>query len=177
MADRIVVLNTGYIAQVGAPLEVYHKPANLFVAGFIGNPRMNFLPVTCTKAGPAGVTVNYGDQLLTIPVAARPGLEGSALTLGIRPEHIRLGGGDAKITVTPSVVEQLGQNTIGYGSLPGHDQTFCFALPGTQTVADDKALKVGFSVADCHLFDAEGLALERRIDLTGALLPVPKVAM
>jgi multiple sugar transport system ATP-binding protein len=68
MADRIVVLNAGDIAQTGAPLELYHKPANIFVAGFIGNPKMNFLPVICTAISDAGVTVDYKGQTLTVPV-------------------------------------------------------------------------------------------------------------
>ena len=171
MADRIVVLNAGYIAQVGAPLELYHKPQNQFVAGFIGNPRMNFLPVRCTGTSATGVTVTFDGQSLTLPVTARPGLEGAELTLGIRPEHIRLGKGDATISITPTVVERLGQNTIGYAKIAGVEENFCVMLPGTQIVEDDKALDVGFAAADCHLFDADGEALERRIDLRGMALP------
>ncbi|MEY9723940.1 ABC-type sugar transport system ATPase subunit [Sinorhizobium fredii] len=68
MADRIVVLNAGEIAQTGAPLELYHKPANIFVAGFIGNPKMNFLPVTCTGASEAGVEIDYRGQAALVPV-------------------------------------------------------------------------------------------------------------
>jgi len=171
MADRIVVLNAGYIAQVGAPLELYHKPQNRFVAGFIGNPRMNFLPVRCTGTSATGVTVTFDGKSLTLPVAARPGLEGAELALGIRPEHIRLGRGDATISITPSVVERLGQNTIGYAKIAGVEDNFCVMLPGTQIVEDDKSLDVGFAAADCHLFDSEGEALERRIDLRGMTLP------
>ncbi len=171
MADRIVVLNAGYIAQVGAPLELYHKPQNTFVAGFIGNPKMNFLPVRYLGSSAAGVEVELNGDRLTLPVTPRAGLEGQTLTLGIRPEHIRLGAGDGRITLTPSVVEQLGQTTIAYASLPGRDDSFCVLLPGTQSVADDHPLEFGFSVADCHLFDSEGNALERRIDLTGMPLP------
>ena len=171
MADRIVVLNAGYIAQVGAPLELYHKPQNAFVAGFIGNPRMNFLPVRCTATSAAGVTVVYNGQSLTVPVAPRAGLEGADLTLGIRPEHIRLGKGDATLRITPTVVERLGQNTIGYAKIAEVEDNFCVMLPGTQIVEDDKSLDVGFAAADCHLFDSKGEALERRIDLRGMTLP------
>ncbi|MFT4150652.1 MAG: sn-glycerol-3-phosphate ABC transporter ATP-binding protein UgpC [Paracoccaceae bacterium] len=168
MADRIVVLNAGYIAQVGPPLELYHKPANTFVAGFIGNPRMNFLPVRCTGAGPGGVTVDLGGQTLTVPVESRPGIEGATLTLGIRPEHIAMGGGDATMTIAPSVVEQLGQQTIGYAAVPGVEGNFCIVLPGTQRVKVDQPLNVGFSAADAHLFDAAGQAFERRVDPAAA---------
>ena len=161
MADRIVVLNAGYIAQVGAPLELYHKPQNTFVAGFIGNPRMNMLPVTCTGVTDAGAEVDFNGQRLLIPVHAHKALAGTALTLGIRPEHIQIGRGDANMTVTPNVVEQLGAQTIGYAPLPDREETFCVVLPGTQSAADDKPVDVSFHAADCHLFDTEGQALER----------------
>lgn len=68
MADRIVVLNAGEISQVGAPLELYHKPANTFVARFIGNPKMNFLSVTCTNVSEAGVEIDYKGQKAILPV-------------------------------------------------------------------------------------------------------------
>ncbi|MGL4280232.1 MAG: ABC transporter ATP-binding protein [Albidovulum sp.] len=165
MADRIVVLNAGHIAQVGAPLELYHKPDNTFVAGFIGNPRMNFLPVTCTGASAAGVTVDFNGQSLTLPVAPRAGIEGAPLLLGIRPEHIRLGGGDAVMEIAPSVVERLGQQTIAYVTLPGQEADFCMVLPGSQMVTVDAPVAAGFVAADCHLFDGDGKAFERRVDL------------
>ena len=161
MADRIVVLNAGYIAQVGAPLELYHKPQNTFVAGFIGNPRMNMLPVTGTNVTAVGVEVDFQGQRLLIPVAGHKALTGAPLTLGIRPEHIQMGRGEANMTITPNVVEQLGAQTIGYAPLPGREETFCFVLPGTQSAVDDKPVEVSFRAADCHLFDAEGQALER----------------
>ena len=171
MADRIVVLNAGYIAQVGAPLELYHKPENTFVAGFIGNPRMNLLPVTCTAAGAGGVTVMLDGQSLTVPVAPRPGIEGQTLTLGIRPEHLHLGPGEATLSVVPSVVERLGQQTIAYATRPGGAETFCMVLPGSQPVVDEQPISVGFSASDCHLFDAGGQALPRQIDLSDMGLP------
>ncbi|RYH04499.1 sn-glycerol-3-phosphate ABC transporter ATP-binding protein UgpC [Salipiger sp. IMCC34102] len=166
MANRIVVLNAGDIAQVGAPLELYHKPQNTFVAGFIGNPRMNFLPVTCKEVTDTGVTVDFNGQRLHVEVEAPPSrrsqLAGAPLTLGVRPEHITLGGGNASMTVTPSVMEYLGQNTIGYAPLPDREETFCFVLPGTQTVPAETPIDVTFSTADCHLFDSDGRALPRR---------------
>jgi len=164
MADRIVVLNFGNIAQVGAPLELYHRPENLFVAGFIGNPRMNILPATGVKSGPEGVTVDCLGQRLTVPVAPpRTGIEGAALSLGIRPEHIHLGDGrDLRLNLTPTVVEQLGQHTIGYATVEGMEPTFCFVLPGSRPVHDDRPLDVNFRARDCHLFDADGQALPRR---------------
>ena len=177
MADRIVVLNGGVIAQVGAPLELYHKPQNLFVAGFIGNPRMNFLPVICDAVTDAGVTVTYDGKSLTIPVSVPsdqgPALEGTQMTLGIRPEHVVLGAGEAQLTVAPSVVEYLGQHTIGYAPLAGDAGNFCFVLSGTQAAVEAPTVDLSFSTADCHLFDANGQAFERHVDMAAMRMQKP----
>jgi multiple sugar transport system ATP-binding protein len=171
MADRIVVLHGGDISQVGAPLELYHKPQNTFVAGFIGNPRMNMLPARCVGVSAEGVQVDCEGQTVTLPVTPRAGIEGSAMLLGIRPEHIELGQGDLSLRVVPNVVEQLGQQTIGYASLAGREENFLFVLPGTRGIEDDKPITLGFSAADCHLFDSAGQALERRVDLAAMTAP------
>jgi len=166
MADRIVVLNAGEISQVGAPLELYHKPANTFVARFIGNPKMNFLPVTCTGVSDAGVEVDYKGQKALLPVAPRPGFVGKALTLGIRPEHVQLGGGDLTLTIVPTVVERLGAQTVAYATTDGIDENFCATLPGSAAVRMDTSVKAGIRIGDCHLFDENGQAFERRVELT-----------
>jgi multiple sugar transport system ATP-binding protein len=163
MADRIVVLNAGNIAQVGAPLELYHKPQNTFVAGFIGNPKMNFVPVTCVGVDAIGVTIAYEGQTALIPVEPRADLVGKTLSLGIRPEHTRLSDGDINIMVTPAVIERLGINTIAYAALPD-GEPYCALLPGSAPVRAEQAMVTGIMAADCHLFDADGQALERRID-------------
>ncbi|MFD1697166.1 ABC transporter ATP-binding protein [Roseibium aestuarii] len=164
MADRIVVLNGGFVSQVGKPLELYHKPQNKFVAGFIGNPKMNFLPATCTAAGPDGVTVTCEGQTIMVPVEPRNGLIGKTLTLGIRPEHIHLGKGDIRFDVVPTVVERLGVNTIVYATATGAEP-FSAMLPGAANVSVDTPSTIGFNAADCHLFDGADQALERRTDL------------
>ncbi|MEI4472240.1 ABC transporter ATP-binding protein [Frigidibacter sp. MR17.24] len=162
MADRIVVLDGGSISQVGAPLELYHHPDNMFVAGFIGNPRMNFIPATCTAVTDAGATVALATGgAVTVPVAAGPALVGQALTLGIRPEHLSQGPGDVAVDVTPTVVERLGVNTVAYADLPGVG-TVAALLPGAATVAPGVPARLSFGGADCHLFDAAGMALPRR---------------
>ncbi|KQV65329.1 sn-glycerol-3-phosphate ABC transporter ATP-binding protein UgpC [Rhizobium sp. Root1220] len=166
MADRIVVLNAGDIAQTGAPLELYHKPANLFVASFIGNPKMNFLPVTCTGTTDASVTIEYKGQKATIPVTPRDGIVGKSLTLGIRPEHIQMGSGDIALTVAPTVIEHLGAQTVAYASVDGEGENFCATLPGSVGVRLDQPLVTGINAADCHLFDEAGIAFERHVELT-----------
>ncbi|MGO8023290.1 ABC transporter ATP-binding protein [Rhizobium leguminosarum] len=166
MADRIVVLDSGDISQTGAPLELYHKPANQFVAGFIGNPKMNFLPVTCKGVRANGVEVDYQGQTAVLPVTPRDGMAGKALTLGIRPEHIQLGGGDIVFKVTPTVIERLGANTVAYASLNGESENFCAMLPGSVGIRADAPVATGINAADCHLFDEAGIAFERRVELT-----------
>jgi multiple sugar transport system ATP-binding protein len=175
MADRIVVLNAGNIAQVGAPLELYHKPQNTFVAGFIGNPKMNFVPVTCVGVDAIGVTISYEGQTALIPVDARPDLVGQTLTLGIRPEHTRLSEGDINIMVTPAVIERLGINTIAYASLP-NGEPYCALLPGSAPIRVEQPMVTGIMAADCHLFDTNGEALERRIDWRTLDLPASVTA-
>ncbi|OWO95645.1 ABC transporter ATP-binding protein [Rhizobium esperanzae] len=166
MADRIVVLDAGNISQTGAPLELYHKPANKFVAGFIGNPKMNFLPVTCKGVSAAGVEVDYLGQSAVLPVTPRDSMAGKTLTLGIRPEHIQLNGGDIVFTVTPTVIERLGANTVAYASLNAEAENFCAMLPGSVGIRPDAPVATGINAADCHLFDETGIAFERRVELT-----------
>ncbi|MCA1492105.1 ABC transporter ATP-binding protein [Sinorhizobium alkalisoli] len=166
MADRIVVLNAGRIAQTGAPLELYHKPANMFVAGFIGHPRMNFLPVTCKGVSDAGVEVDYRGERATIPVEPRDGIVGGTLTLGVRPEHIHTVPGDLTLTITPSVIERLGAHTVAYASLGGEGENYCAMLPGTVSLRTDEQVRTGIKAADCHLFDENGIAFERRVEMT-----------
>ncbi|NTG50041.1 sn-glycerol-3-phosphate ABC transporter ATP-binding protein UgpC [Agrobacterium rhizogenes] len=177
MADRIVVLNAGEIAQTGEPLELYHKPANKFVAGFIGNPKMNFLPVICRGVSEAGVEVGYKGQTALLPVAPRDGVVGKELTLGIRPEHIQLGDGDISLTIMPSVIERLGAQTVAYAALEADSgENFCATLSGSIAIRPEVPLKTGIRTADCHLFDEDGVAFERRVELTdidmGLLSPV-----
>ncbi|TYC61958.1 sn-glycerol-3-phosphate ABC transporter ATP-binding protein UgpC [Rhodobacterales bacterium] len=165
MADRIVVLNGGYIAQTGKPLELYHKPQNMFVAGFIGNPKMNFLPATCTAVSDDGVTVNCLDREVIVPVKPREDLVGQKLTLGIRPEHTFIGEGDLDFRITPTVVERLGVNTIVYSST-NEENRFSALLPGAAPVVVDEPVSIAFNTVDCHLFDENEIALERSTALT-----------
>ena len=162
MADRIVVLDDGVVAQVGSPLELYHRPDNIFVAGFIGNPKMNFLKVECLGAGKKGMKVRFAEgSELELPVGPREGMKGKTLTLGMRPEHIRLGKGDVQLHITPNVIERLGIHTVVYASLDaGGDPVSCL-LPGSAPLKIQESVAVSMSAGDCHLFDENGKAFER----------------
>src|ERR671912_2528848 len=117
LADRIVVLRAGRIEQVGTPLEVYNHPANLFVAGFIGSPRMNLLPARV--AGSGQVTIGTDPRAIAVPSTDNTPT-GADLTLGARPEHIDVvDETQADLVITVNLVEQLGGETYLYGSAPG----------------------------------------------------------
>ena len=119
MASRIVVLNRGIIEQVGSPLELYRNPTNLFVAGFLGAPRMNFFPVTVDQVSGNSVTVSApGLAPVAVELAAGSSVEKDAkLTLGIRPESIAVAdtpSAGAAIAGRVRLVEHLGRETIFY---------------------------------------------------------------
>ena len=120
MADKIVVLRAGRIEQVGSPLALYNRPANRFVAGFIGSPQMNFVDVTLDadrRLCPA-----FGGAVAVPGLAGADRVDaGATVVLGVRPEHLRLepGGEALPLPLTVHQVEQLGGLSLIYGQLPG----------------------------------------------------------
>jgi multiple sugar transport system ATP-binding protein len=158
LADRIVVLSQGRVEQIGAPMEVYRRPENLFVAGFIGSPRMNLLPVELVEAGPAGATVRLGPHLLSAAVDARGTAPGAKVTLGVRPEHVQLGAGDEALSLVVRFVESLGSVLYAYGVAPGTDQELVVQLPGDSEISAGQALTVRIDPVSAHLFDSDGRA-------------------
>jgi len=159
MADKIVVLSAGEIEQVGSPLELYHKPDNLFVAGFIGSPKMNFINGRVASADGGEVLVDlHGTGRIALKRQGRSELVGSEVTLGIRPEHLTLGNGPFNLNVTPNIVERLGIHTITYSTLPS-GESFTGLFEGDPQVAEGQAFSVGIDPVDCHLFDARGNAV------------------
>ncbi len=159
MADKIVVMNAGRIEQIGPPLELYHRPANLFVAGFIGNPRMNFLDAICLSAEP-GQTVVQSELTgtVTLPVTVPARLAGQGITLGLRPEHMRLGEGAARLNLRPDVVERVGLHTIIYHMEGSEGRLFAALFEGDADVAVGVPLPVTFDPADILVFDKDGMA-------------------
>ncbi|WP_413992109.1 ABC transporter ATP-binding protein [Labrys okinawensis] len=112
LADKIVVLRGGAVEQVGAPLDLYDDPANLFVAGFIGSPKMNFFKGVLARAGDGGWTAclpDFGNA--TIPLTLADGRDGATVVVGIRPEHFDANG-SAALELTIDLLEQLGGETF-----------------------------------------------------------------
>ncbi|PYE85681.1 ABC transporter ATP-binding protein [Pseudoroseicyclus aestuarii] len=172
MADKIVVLRDGLIEQVGSPLELYHRPANRFVAGFIGTPNMNFLPGTVDSVGPTGVTVALKrGGMVTVEADGRTVQPGEAVELGIRPDALTVGTADGALSLMPEVVERLGSSTVVY--CQDEDGTaVCLVADGALNVRPGQKVTAGIPAAEAHLFRADGSALPR----TGALPDLPELA-
>ncbi|MGN6230478.1 MAG: ABC transporter ATP-binding protein [Trinickia sp.] len=162
MADRIVVLNHGVVEQIGSPLELYRRPRNRFVAGFIGSPKMNFIDVDVLGADSSSVTIALpGGEPLVVPCEAQGVQVGGRLTLGVRPEHLTESGGggsDARVAGEVIVVEHLGGETLLHVGLTD-GRTIQVKGSGESAAADGQRIEAGFFVRHAHLFDAEGVAL------------------
>ena len=145
LGDRLMVLNGGYVEQFGTPVELYQRPASVFVAGFIGSPAMNFMTVT---AADGALTLANG-ATIACPVS----YSGEAL-LGVRPEDLTADA-DGPMRLVVEMVEQLGANTLVHGRLEGMDSELVASLPGIANV--DPGAVLGFSAPGdaLHLFDTQ----------------------
>jgi multiple sugar transport system ATP-binding protein len=159
LADRIVVLNGGHIEQVGTPAELYDSPATRFVAGFIGAPAMNLIPAVLDRAGPVGSTVRLpnGDVIETM-VVQRSLEPGAALTLGIRPEHVRTDGPGNRLTGSIRLVESLGSVHHVHLDIAGFDEPVVASVSARPA---GEMLTIVLPPETIHLFDSEGHALIR----------------
>ncbi len=157
MADKIVVLHAGLVEQVGSPLELYHRPNNMFVAGFIGSPKMNFVKAIATpmKGGKIALALPGGTKIILNDQGKKLS-EGQAVTLGIRPEHITIGQkNDGELKGTLRIAEYLGSETMFYASLAdGTDLSV--KADGLTTAKSGADIKFGVPAAACHLFDSNG---------------------
>jgi multiple sugar transport system ATP-binding protein len=166
MADKIVVLNAGMIEQVGSPLELYHRPNNLFVAGFIGSPKMNFIPATVVSVKAKTVNLSLpGDDKIAVPVVGEVPAVGSKLTLGIRPEHVEISDKAAgAVKAQVRAAEYLGSETMFYASLSdGCD--IAVKAGGLAKEQSGDTLNLILPPAACHLFNADGKTIHNG-DLT-----------
>ena len=158
MADKIVVLNAGRVEQAGSPLELYHHPANLFVAGFIGSPRMNLLPTSVVETDASGVRVVLpSGAMIRVPVESAP--PGAPVTLGIRPEALR--PDDAgELSGTVKLVERLGGLTMLHIAAEGLGD-LVVQIEGSAATKAHQPIRLAVQADACHLFDAAGAALPR----------------
>jgi multiple sugar transport system ATP-binding protein len=136
LASRIVVLNRGRIEQAGTPLELYHRPANLFVAGFLGSPGMNFLP--------AHVVARKSSQ---------------AVTVGVRPEHVTLASSGDGLPAEVAMVERLGGEALAHFRVEAAGHAVVAKLSGDTALAARDQVRLQIDAERCHFFDANGNAM------------------
>ncbi len=153
MADDIVVLNEGVVSQKGSPLDLYNGPNNLFVGGFIGSPKMNFISTKITSKSQDKTEVDLmGSSTINISKTLSSSNEGDAVMLGIRPEHLIIneesdGSWESKVFV----VEKLGSGTFLY--LEKEGEPLVVQTDGDSNIKVGDTVKVGFSASRCHIFD------------------------
>ena len=162
MADRIFIMNKGVVQQIGAPMEVYAKPANRFIAGFIGSPAMNFIDAT-VDAGDGGLFISAGGFRVKVPESFQPRLEthvGRQVVFGVRPEdiaaHDAASGSDNGCTVTmrADVVETLGSEIFAHLTC-GEDYIVARMNVPESPLRVGETLQVDLKMAKTHVFDAD----------------------
>ncbi len=157
MADKIVVLQDGLVEQIGSPMALYHHPCNRFVAGFIGSPKMNFLDVEVREASNEGVNVALPGGDCRVPVDGSGVSAGDTLTLGIRPEHLKLDD-EGPLTGKIVVIERLGGVTSLY--LEHGDSEWILVADGDVAHRVHDQVRFSFDPTCGHLFKGDGEALD-----------------
>jgi ABC-type sugar transport system ATPase subunit len=154
LADRIVILERGVIQQIGTPTEVFNRPHNLFVAGFIGSPTMNLFKGTITAADTVELS---GAQIRGRLPEALGAAIGRAVILGIRPQGLLLGGGDgcASLRMQVKVAEFLGTETVLNGTLASSGEPMTASVSGEHGSFADHEIDLSIDPAHVHVFDAE----------------------
>ena len=171
LADRILLLNSGpavakegSVAQCGSPLELYHRPRNLFVAGFIGSPKMNFLPGTFVDGDEQIARLKLaGGETVQAAVDARALRAGQAITVGIRPEHARMGTGHQHIVREVQWQERLGESTYLYLNSGDVGTPLVVKAEGLAHAEPGNRVAMAMPEQHCHVFDDQGLALARTV--------------
>ncbi len=163
LANKIVVLRGGNIEQIGAPLDLYDNPANQFVAGFVGSPKMNFMSAEVVGVETGNVTLmlsNQGNVRLTLPLKDTPPAVGDKVTLGVRPEHFtNADGGIANLTVKVDVAEHLGNTSYIYANVASGEQLIIEREESRHDKTRD-TLTVAIKSSHALLFDSAGNRLQ-----------------
>jgi lactose/L-arabinose transport system ATP-binding protein len=162
LADRIVVLRSGVVEQIGSPTDLYDRPANTFVAGFIGSPKMNFIQARVQAVDPRGITVGHGafaGGTLTVPRgSARPIEVGALVTIGLRPENLVIGSANPLLELVADVSENLGGATQVYAAAPDGSAVTIVAH-GRPEIGRGDRLPVGLGSGHVYLFDEAGQSI------------------
>ena len=160
LADKIVVLQNGSIEQIGAPLDLYNNPQNVFVAGFIGSPKMNLISATVVESADGLTLTGPG---LSVPIGQIDGMvDGDLCTLGIRPEHIEIvSEGTGHTSSEVAFAEQLGGETYLYCDADGLPQ-ITVHQQGQLPISKSQKIALKFDIAQMHMFDANGQVIAQR---------------
>ena len=158
LADDIVVLDEGIVSQKGTPMELYSHPMNIFVGGFIGSPKMNFISTKIVSKNNNGTEVDlFGSSKLMIPKTSNSVSEGDKVELGIRPEHLLINqDGDASWEGKVFVVEKLGSGTFLYIEKDG--DPLVVEAEGDSNIKVGDTINISFIGSRCHLFDSSNNA-------------------
>lgn len=179
LADKIVVMSAGNVEQVGSPNRLYHAPANRFVAGFIGSPKMNFLEGVVEQVSGDGVLVRYATgEMQRVAVETRGAsssgaqtlAQGARVTVGIRPEHLHVqpnaaaGGAPVfGVAARTTAVESLGDAAYLYAEASVAAEGIIARIPPLERHERGESLMLGAAPEHCHLFDEAGQAYDRKI--------------
>ena len=157
LADRIIVMRDGRIEQVGTPRELYDRPTNIFVAQFLGTPRMNILPATVAEGGRA--TLADG-RSIALPALAAPLAAGTPLSIGIRPEDIAIGDAPGALPFTIGFIERLGGLATLHLGGRGEGEPIACQWRDDGSLGEGDTVAASFAPRHLHLFDTDGKALE-----------------
>ena len=168
MADKIVLLRAGEqmqkkgsVAQVGTPMDLYHRPSNRFVAEFLGSPRMNFIDAAIQGSDDHGLALRLvAGELVAVPFDDHGVKPGARVSLGVRPEHlypVAAASPDCRITRRIRQVERFGEYSYVY--LEDGADVLIAKVPGDCYTPPGESMSLGFDPANCHVFDEDGSAL------------------
>jgi len=162
LADKIVVLNAGLVEQVGSPMELYHNPANIFVARFIGSPSMNTVPCVVEAAGAAARVKPKNGASVKVQAAIPQSAVGKPATFGVRPEDITVTtGGDAIFKGKVDIVEKLGEVTMIYVDCGDSENPVIAKLDGDANFERGQEVGLTAATGNLHVFDENGAAFVR----------------
>ena len=164
LADRIVVLSQGRIEQVGSPMALYHRPANLFVAGFIGSPTMNFIDAVLLAAGESSEIRLEGGETILVNIDTRSARVGDKVKVGIRPEHVALSAIQSNvISARITLVEPMGDSTLVYLDATGAADGLTVRAGAECGVRKGERIRLSLPEQHCHLFEQGGKSFLRTL--------------
>jgi multiple sugar transport system ATP-binding protein len=170
LADRIAILDKGRVQQLGTASDLYERPATRFVAGFIGSPKMNLIDATIDQPGETTTFVKLrGGMRIETAVDGRGAKPGDPVTLGVRPEHLKLSGAAPGMPASVALIEWLGNMRFAYLTTEVSEEPLIMQLAADQRFAEGEQVSVVPDARNCHLFAADGAAFRRSAAPPGSL--------